>query len=283
MDLGIDGAGYVELWWYVLCVISIFNIGAWFFSYRILRQNSHGILPEILKGRIIIAWLSFVYVLVCAFRSFLPRIDLERIVLLDHWLSSVLIGRSLTTFAEVFFIAQCALLLREAGRVTDNRFVVLVSMILIPVIIIAEGFSWYASLTTHYLASVFEESLWAISGFFLIAGLISLWSNAGRVERLFLTTMILFASGFLAFMIIVDVPMYWERYLLDADSGKTYLPLWQGLQDMASNYRVSFDVAVWHDEIPWMTLYFTVAVWVSIFLPHAIVFSGKKEANDSIN
>lgn len=123
MDLGIDGAGYVELWWYVLCVISIFNIGAWFFSYRILRQNSHGILPEILKGRIIIAWLSFVYVLVCAFRSFLPRIDLERIVLLDHWLSSVFfIGASPTSYALIQGIAAGAMLTMIAETMLPEAY-----------------------------------------------------------------------------------------------------------------------------------------------------------------
>jgi hypothetical protein len=271
----------VEMWWYVLCVVSVLNIGAWFLSYRFLRQNIHRNVPEIIDGRITIAWLSLVYVLVCAFRSFLPRIDIERIVLVDHWLSSVLIGRTLTTFAEIFFIAQCALLLREAGRISDSRFVVLVSMVLIPVIIIAEGFSWYASLTTHYLASVFEESLWALSGFLFLTGLVSLWPNANRAERLSLTMFILLASCFLAFMIIVDVPMYWERYLLDAEAGKNYLSLGQGLQDLSSNYRVSFDLSEWRNEIPWMTLYFTVAVWVSIYLPHAIVFSNRKEAHDS--
>jgi hypothetical protein len=276
----INGVKYVEIWWYALCIISIFNISAWFFSYKLLLQNRKKYLAEIFDGRIIIAWLSFVYVQVCAFRSFFPRIDLERICLVDHWLSSVLIGRTLTTFAEVFFIAQCALLLREAGRCTKDRFVVYVSLLLIPVIVIAEGFSWYASITTHYLASVFEESLWAVSGFLIIAGLVSLWSSADRTKRLFLITFVLFASGFLVFMLFVDIPMYWERYLLDYDSGKNYLMFMQGLQDVYSNYKVSFDLAVWRDEMPWMTLYFTVAVWVSICLPHAVVFSNKKEVRD---
>jgi hypothetical protein len=267
----------VEIWWYALCGISAFNIGIWFLSYRLLLRNSNKYFAETYKGRTIVVWLSFVYVLVCAFRSFLPRIDLERICLVDHWLSSVLLGRTLTTFAEICFIAQCALILYEAGKNTNNRFTVNVSYILIPVIIIAEGFSWYATITTNYLANVFEESLWAISGFLLITGFAALWRDADKIQRLFVSTVILFGIGYLVFMTIVDIPMYWYRFVLDSASGKSYLPLWQGIQDAACNYRVSFDWQIWRNETPWMTLYFSVAVWMSIYLPHSIVFSKNKE------
>jgi len=266
----------VEIWWYAISAMSVINIGLWVCSYRLLWQNNNKYLPDLFKGRVISIWLSLVYVSVCAFRSFLPRIDLERICLVDHWLSSVLVGRTLTTIAEICFIVQCSLLLREAGKNTNNRVVVLLSIILIPVIIIAEVFSWNATLTTNYLSSVIEESLWAASGFLLIAGLVSLWSYADRAKRAFLVSLLLITSGYLVFMVFVDVPMYWHRYLLDTESGKNYLSLWQGLHDISTNYRVSFDQEIWRDEISWMTLYFTVAVWVSLYLPHAVIFSSNK-------
>ena len=41
------------------------------------------------------------YVFGCAFRSFLPRADVQRICLFDTWLSSAFIGRSVATVAEV--------------------------------------------------------------------------------------------------------------------------------------------------------------------------------------
>jgi len=267
----------VEIWWYTLSIISVLNIGLWTLSFRLLLRNSNKYLTNIFKGRVIIIWLSLIYVSVCAFRSFLPRIDLERLCLVDHWLSSVLIGRTITTVAEICFITQCAFLLREAGINTENRFAVFISLLLVPIIIVAEGFSWYASITTNYLASVIEESLWTASGFLLITSFLSLWPDSDRKERSFLSVFILFGLVFFVFMIFVDVPMYWQRYLLDYESAKIYLSLWQGLQDAAVNYRVSFDWNVWRSEIPWMTLYFTVAVWVSIYMPHAVVI-GKKKA-----
>lgn len=266
----------VEIWWYMLSIISVLNIGLWTLSFRSLLRNRHQYLPDIFKGRVIIIWLSFIYVAVCAFRSILPRIDLDRICLVDHWLSSVLIGRTVTTVAEICFITQCALLLREAGLNTKNRFAVLISLSLVPIIIFAEGFSWYASITTNYLGSVIEESLWTMSGFLLMASFFSLWPHTNKMQRYFLSAAILFATGFIVFMIAIDVPMYWQRYVVDSASGKTYLSLWQGLQDAAVNYRVSFDWKLWSVEIPWMTLYFTLAVWVSIYLPHAVIIEKKQ-------
>ena len=41
------------------------------------------------------------YVFGCAFRSFLPRADVQRICLFDTWLSSVFVGRTVATVAEL--------------------------------------------------------------------------------------------------------------------------------------------------------------------------------------
>jgi hypothetical protein len=54
--------------------------------------------------------LSTPFVLV-AFRSFLPRADVQRITLVDVWLSGVLVGRTVATIAELCFVAQWANLL----------------------------------------------------------------------------------------------------------------------------------------------------------------------------
>jgi hypothetical protein len=62
--------------------------------------------------------LCAAYVFGCAFRSFLPRADVQRICLFDTWLSSVMIGRSLATVAEVCFAAQWAIVLHQLGTMT---------------------------------------------------------------------------------------------------------------------------------------------------------------------
>lgn len=256
-------------WWIFISILSFVNIGLWLTSLSVFTNNKKTIHPNIYTGRRLILILSGIYVLGCAFRSFFPRIDLERICLVNTWFSNMMVGRSVATLAEICFIAQCAILLREAGKGLDDRFSLFVSFSLIPMIILAEGFSWYAMLTTHYFGSVVEESLWTISGILLVASFMSLWPKVHRQHRWFLNAMILFGIGFVIFMVTVDVPMYWTRWQADSLSGATYLSFEQGITDAIREYRVSFDILDWQQEIPWMTLYFTVAVWVSIALTHA--------------
>ncbi|MFV1984936.1 MAG: hypothetical protein ACC657_15420 [Thiohalomonadales bacterium] len=262
----------VEIWWMSISTISVINIGAWLYSARLILQKKTSINPDILVGRKIILWLSGGYVFICAFRSFLPRIDLERIYLVDSWLSSMIVGRSVATIAELFFIAQSAILLHEAGKATNDKMSILTSQVLIPLILIAEIFSWYAVLTTNYLGSVIEESLWTVAGLLLIASFIKLWPRFKDNQHRFIGAMIIFGIGFILFMITVDVPMYWTRWIADVAIDKEYFTLEQGFVDASKRYEVNFDWKLWREEIPWMTLYFTIAVWCSIYLAHAPSF-----------
>ncbi len=49
-------------------------------------------------------------------------------------------------------------------------------------------------------------------------------------------------------------------------SGQPVLGLFAGLHDLADRWIVTRDIARWRDEIPWMSLYFSVAVWASLLL-----------------
>jgi len=265
----------VHVWWYLLSLVSISNITAWFYSARRLTGRKPELLPDIYRARRVLLWLSAIYVLVCAFRSFLPRIDLERICLVESWLSSMLVGRTLATIAELAFILQCAILLREAGRGLQVRTAVGVFWSVVPLVVIAEGFSWYAVITTNYLGSVIEESLWLITGILLVISFIALWPRVTDGQRYFLGAAMAYGIGFVLFMATVDVPMYWTRWLADSAGGVTYLSLQEGIQDAARMCTASFEWSVWREEIPWMTLYFTVTVWVSLLMVHAPVFLNK--------
>jgi hypothetical protein len=53
-------------------------------------------------------WLSGVFAAACAFRAALPRVDLEWQCLWDSPLSSIFVGRSVATVAELCFAAQCS-------------------------------------------------------------------------------------------------------------------------------------------------------------------------------
>ena len=71
------------------------NIAFWFLLYRELKDPTGLGSP----GTQSMLLLSAAYVFGCAFRSVLPRADVQRICLFDAWLSSVFVGRTVATVA----------------------------------------------------------------------------------------------------------------------------------------------------------------------------------------
>lgn len=257
------------IWWGALCLVSLVNAFAWSFASSRLRRRRSATDPSHYALRRWQLGLSGVFVVVCAFRSVFPRADVQRICLHDSWLSSVMIGRSLATVAELCFIAQWAILLGEMGRSTGTRLAVVVARLLVPLIAVAEMFSWYAVLTTSYLGNTFEESIWALSAALGTAGAIAIWPRLARPQRPLLGGGILFGLAYVAFMTTVDVPMYVSRWMADEASGRRYLSFAAGLRDVSLRWVPTSAWSDWRTEMPWMTLYFSVVVWVSIALMHA--------------
>jgi hypothetical protein len=60
--------------------------------------------------------------------------------------------------------------------------------------------------------------------------------------------------------------MYLQRWQAAIASGKPVLGLFAGLHDLASRWIVTHDIARWQQEIAWMSLYFSIAVWASLLL-----------------
>jgi hypothetical protein len=56
----------------------------------------------------------------------------------------------------------------------------------------------------------------------------------------------------------------------DLASGKDYLGLIAGLHDVATRWIVTHDITPWRDEIAWMSLYFSTAVWGSQALANCL-------------
>ena len=64
----------------------------------------------------------------------------------------------------------------------------------------------------------------------------------------------------------VDVPMYLARWRADVADGSRLLRPLEGLHDVSTRWVVTHDIAHWKDEIAWMSLYFSAAVWASLAL-----------------
>jgi hypothetical protein len=259
----------VFLWWIFLCVVAGLNILAWSMSAAALARRQSALTADVYAARRLQLLLSAGYVFGCAFRSAMPVYDLPRICLIDSWLCSVIVGRSVATFAELCFVAQWALLLREISRATDSRVGKTAAMALLPLIAVAEICSWYSVLTTSNLGHVAEESIWGLSAVLLMASLAAIWPRCSATLRPLL--IVWFAAGvaYVAFMFAVDVPMYWSRWVADEASGRAYLSISQGILDASERWVVSHRWEDWKSEIAWMSLYFSVAVWLSIGLIHA--------------
>jgi hypothetical protein len=73
-------------------------------------------------------------------------------------------------------------------------------------------------------------------------------------------------AAYVIFMVSVDVPMYFARWQAQLADGWRPLGLFAGFYDVATRWIVTRDIAQWHQEIPWMSLYFSVAVWTSLSL-----------------
>jgi hypothetical protein len=170
------------------------------------------------------------------------------------------------TVAELCFAAQWALLLREASRVTGSASGLAMSRAVLPLIAIAELFSWYAVLTTANIGHVVEESLWGLCAALLVAGLLQLWPRVDVARRPLLALWCFAGTVYVAYMFAVDVPRYWSRWVADEAAGRSYLSVAQGLADTSARWVVSHRWESWRSEVIWMTAYFSVAVWLSIAL-----------------
>jgi hypothetical protein len=261
----------VTSWWYVLCAIAAVNVLAWALSAAVVRRDLSVMSADsyIACRRQLV--LSAIYVLGCAFRSAHPVFDIPRLVLFNGWLSSVVVGRSVATIAELSFVAQWALVLRQSAGASEWRFTRIVPLAIVPLIALAEVCSWYSVITTSNAGHVMEETIWGSTAALMLVAMVLVRAHWTGARRRVLIGWCIVGAAYVAFMFLHDVPMYWARWITDEERGRQYLTIWQGLTDISHDRVVSHRWQDWKSEIAWMSLYFSVAVWISIALVHASV------------
>jgi hypothetical protein len=268
----------IVVWWQLLRVISVVNLVAWLIvARRTTRQ--HAPLERGLRN--VLRWqiaLSLVFASGCAFRSFLPGAEGQRICLSDSALSSALVTRSVATLAELSLVAQWVLVLGTWVRDRGATVVRWIPWVLLPLIAVAEVFSWYTTLTSNFLGSVVEESIWALSATLVLCVLLGLRARSHGPQRRLHGVAAMLTAAYVAFMAFVDVPMYVGRWREDEARRAPYSTVLSGLADASNRKVVTRRWEDWSAEIPWMTLYFSVGVWVSIALMRAPLMRGGKAA-----
>jgi hypothetical protein len=138
--------------------------------------------------------------------------------------------------------------------------------LVLPVIVLAEACSWYAVISTDFLGNVLENSLWTVAFALVGIALIRLAASFRGRAQLIIATTAAGTAAYVVFMSTVDVPMYVQRWQAELASGHEAFGLFAGLHDLATRWVVTHSFAQWREEIPWMSLYFSVAVWASLLL-----------------
>jgi hypothetical protein len=253
----------VAVWWGFLLTVSAANITCLVLLLRLFRQQKRGVWTMGIEP-----WgaLCTAYVVGCAFRSVLPRADIQRICLFDTWFSTVLVGRSVATIAEICFAIQWAIALRVIAVQARSDLAVSASKLVVPLIVLAECCSWYAVITTNYLGNAVENSLWAATFLLIAAAALPLVKEFHGLVRIAIAAALAGITAYAVFMVTVDVPMYLGRWREELADGTPLFGLFGGLYDLGTRVVVTRDFAQWRDEIAWMSLYFSVAVWSSLAL-----------------
>ncbi|KAL3768206.1 hypothetical protein ACHAWU_001896, partial [Discostella pseudostelligera] len=216
--------------------------------------------------------MSTIYVGGCAFRSILPCHHTLRRALVGCYASTGFVGRCVATIAELGAADQAGLLLREIGHATNDGVITFLSYLMVPLLVSAELFSWYACVTTNYIGSIVEESLWAMCAFLSIVALLRCYNEyVGREQRDFIHKALTLNMVYFTYMVSVDVPNYIKGHIANTTDGTSYYNLIDGLKTLINitEHKITWSYEDWRYAMCWMTLYFSIACWSSIGVVNA--------------
>src|ERR1044071_6106393 len=219
----------VMSWWGLLGTIAVLNLFLWVYSAKLLTRKRSWMSAEEYSSRRLQLLLSAGYVFGCAFRSFFPVFDVPRITLVDSWVSSAMVGRSVATIAELCFAIQWALLTRETARATGSVYAHVVARLVVPLLAVAEACSWYSVLTTSNIGHVLEESLWGLCAALVVISMVMIRPRCTPIPRSVIVSWCVLGVAYVAYMFLVDVPMYWARWVADQAAGREYFTIIPGV------------------------------------------------------
>lgn len=265
---------FYSIWWsQCLCWLTYFNIvllAAVLYPY-VYRVGVAPTPPIQCKGGF---WavvyklqplLAIVYVTACGIRGIWPRMDELRVCFYDRTVSVVAIGRTLATIGELSFCAQICLAMLS---VSNN---LAVANVLMAANVVAQSCCWYSVITQDQRGHTVEESIWLCTGLIwtIVCFGVKETTSFSSSAKLFRHGMLIAGPFYVLFMSLVDVPMYYNRFAYDTSIGRVYQTVEAGLAEIMACKAVSQKDSFWVPEMPWMTLYFSCAVWTSIWLAQA--------------
>ena len=193
----VDDNAKVWMWWGSLSLASVMNL--FFLAYVMLTRSSADsdtAATRLYEWRM--KWLAVPFVLQCGYRSVFPEVyagdcavdgpgcQATRLVFFDDPLNGVLVGRGLAAVGEIAFMVQLALAVQHLNNnlaVWSRRSSVVnvVSVLVVLLITVAEGFSYACTATTWNVYCACENSLWTTCVVLLALSAAYLYYNAEAV------------------------------------------------------------------------------------------------------
>jgi hypothetical protein len=146
---------------------------------------------------------------------------------------------SVATIAELAFAGQCALLLSKLSALTGNASLQVVGWSIVPLILLAQLFCWYAVISLNHLGHAIEEILWSVLAFLMALSLGLTLGQMSADGRILSTFGMVAGAGAALLMLAVDVPMYLARWRHARRSGVRHLSLMEGLRDALRRRQVA--------------------------------------------
>lgn len=233
--------------------------------------------------------LAVPWVWECAWRSVFPSLYLQRFVVWDTFLNSIIVDRCWACCGELSWTYQIALALRHidtevnaaatgegndrARAATGTWWIQLSGWTAFITYVVAECISYYNVATTNEFWAAAEVVVDGVSFILMAPGAIYLcyqlrgssWTS-GRIFCLVLAITCIAYPGYNWF---VDAPMYMRRYAADEAANKTYQQFLPGLMDAATRRVVTRRTEDWKEDMTWMTCYFLFGAWSGILLMFA--------------
>jgi len=261
----------IQSWLNLLKGISIVNISI-ICIYIVFFYNS------ISKIQFIYFILVAIYVFVCAVRSLWPRLDTKCTCVFNNKISSPFVGRSLATIAEMSLIILLVMITNTILNIVQKSIgnspfinaLKVLNIMIIPTIFIAQLTCWYGITTKNYFWEIIEGGLWtyALAIIFIVYAYIyiktvgkNITSNKLRFVAPFLPYILMVVGAHLLFMLVNYLPLMFKNNLLY----KNHVPFWKGLSELSCN-KISKNYKDWKNDIPWLTGYFSISVWVAILI-----------------
>lgn len=197
--------------------------------------------------------LSGLFVAGCAYRSFYPNVYIKRFTLSQAITSSIVVGRSIATVAEIAFALQLQVALQFWGDRAGLPGVGQLGWVVAALLATAQLCCWFGVATGRYLGELVEESLWTLGLALVLVGTAqvalhgSAWPSPGVLLAL------IGSSSFVAFMLVHNLPMYVARIRRgDSTAHRGFI---EGVRDMAVRRNVSYRWSDWAGEAAWLTPY----------------------------